>query len=271
MHNHFIRALAAIAFAAAIAGWSQTTPAPGSPAARPKRLPAPMLPFTAEFKSTTVQTLANGTTITNQSSWVQARDGQGRYYQADTGNFYADGSQVTRSHINDPVAGTETRWDSRMKKATVYELPPQEQRHGCWQSESGNSRWSYPLTPEQRAQENAAPVKEPVTLRPQSHHPVTENLGTDVIQGLTVRGTRTTFTTAIGEVGNDQPLVETRENWFSDEYRLEVRSVSDDPRRGKTTRELTGFTPGEPDPSLFQPPPGYEVVTQQLHQVACHQ
>lgn len=270
MHNHFIRALAAFAVATAIAGWSQTTSAPSG--ALPKRTPAPMLPFTAEFKSTTVQTLANGTTITNESSWVQARDGQGRYYQADTGNFYADGSKITRSHINDPVAGTETRWDSRVKKATVYELPPQEQRHGCWQSESGNSRWSYPLTPEQRvAEKTANVVQDPPVMRAQTHQPVTEKLGTDVVQGLTVRGTRTTFTTPVGEVGNDQPLVETRENWFSDEYRLEARSVSDNPRQGKTTRELTGFTPGEPDPSLFQPPQGYEVVTQQLHQVACHQ
>lgn len=270
MHNHFIRALAPIAVATAIAGWSQTTSAPSGAVVKPKRPPAPMLPFTAEFKSTTVQTLANGTRITNESSWVEARDGQGRHYQADTGNFYAGGSQITRSHINDPVAGTETRWDSRVKKATVYELPPQEQRHGCWQSESGNSRWSYPLTPEQRAQENPLQVKEPVPVRAQNHRPETENLGTDVIQGLTVRGTRMTFTTPVGEVGNDQPLVETRENWFSDEYRLEVRSVSDDPRQGKTTRELTGFAPGEPDPSLFQPPQGYEVVTEQLHQVACH-
>ena len=271
MHSHFIRALAAIAFATAIAGWSQTTSAPSGAVKKPRRTPAPMLPFTAEFKSTTVQTLANGTTITNESSWIEARDGQGRYYRADTGKFYPGGSQITRSHINDPVAGTETRWDSRVKKATVYELPPQDQRHGCWQSESGNSKWSYPLTPEQRAAEKAANAQDPPLVRTQVRHPVTEQLGTDVIEGLTVRGTRTTFTTPIGEIGNDQPVVQTTEDWWSDEYRLNVRSLNDDPRQGKTTRELTGFTPGEPDPSLFQPPQGYEVVTEQLHQVACHQ
>jgi hypothetical protein len=271
MHNHFIRALAPIAFAGAIAGWSQTTSAPNAPVARPRRMPAPMLPFTAEFKTTRVQTLANGATITTESTSAQARDGQGRYYESNIGNFYAGGTQVTLSHITDPVAGTETRWDSRVKKATVFELPPQDQRHGCWQSEAGTNRWSYPLTPEQRAEENAAPVKEPVTLRPQNHHPVTEQLGTDVILGLTVRGTRTTFTTPVGEIGNDQPLVQISENWSSDEYRLNVRSVTDDPREGKTTRELTSFTPGEPDPAQFQPPQGYEVVTEQLHQIACHQ
>jgi hypothetical protein len=33
--------------------------------------------------------------------------------------------------------------------------------------------------------------------------------------------------------------------------------------------ELTSFTPGEPDPALFQPPQGYEIVTEPLHQVQC--
>lgn len=262
--------LAALAFSTAIAGLSQIVSTPNSAVVRQKRPPAPMLPFTAEFKTTEVKVLANGVTITNESTSTQARDGQGRYYGSDTGMPREVRPQITRFHISDPVAGTETRWDSQRKKATVYQLPPEDQRHGCWRSESGNSTWSYPLTPVQRAAEKATDVSEPVVTRPATQHPVQESLGRDVIQGLQVHGSRSTFTTPAGQIGNDQPLVRTTDAWFSDEYRLEARMINDDPQQGKTTRELVGFTPGEPDPSLFQPPQGYEVVTEELHQIACH-
>jgi hypothetical protein len=270
MQVRTIHVMAVFVLSTAIAGLPQTASTPNAAAGRPKSPPAPMLPFTAEFKATMVQVLASGATISTESTRTQARDGQGRYYEANTGMPQGGRPQITNFHISDPVAGTETRWDSQRKKATVYQLPPEDQRHGCWQSESGISKWSYPLTPEQRAAEKAPEVSAPVTMPTFSGHQVHENLGTDVIQGLQVHGSRTTFTTPAGQAGNDQPLVRTSEAWYSDEYRLQARWINDDPQQGKTTRELVGFTPGEPDPSLFQPPQGYEVVTEELHQVACH-
>jgi hypothetical protein len=59
-------------------------------------------------------------------------------------------------------------------------------------------------------------------------------------------------------------LVSTSERWTALTVGLNglvVRDISDDPRRGKTTRELTNLTQGDPDPTTFQPPEGYEVVT----------
>jgi hypothetical protein len=47
--------------------------------------------------------------------------------------------------------------------------------------------------------------------------------------------------------------------------------VTDDPRTGKRTRELVELSQSEPDPATFQPPEGYEVVTQELHEVPCQQ
>jgi hypothetical protein len=263
--------LTALAFSTAIAGLSQTASTPSVAAGLPKPPPAPMLPFTAEFKTTVVQLLASGATISTETTRTQARDGQGRHYEADTAIPNDGRPQMTNFQVLDPVAGTETRWDSQWKKATVYQLPPEDQRHGCWQSESGISKWSYPLTPEQRAAEKAPELSTPVAVQTFSGHQVPENLGKDVIQGLQVHGSRTTFTTPAGRAGNDQPLVHTSEVWVSDEYRLQARWINDDPQHGKTTRELVGFTPGEPDPSLFQPPEGYEVVIEELHQVPCHQ
>jgi hypothetical protein len=271
MQVRTIQVLAVFALSTAIAGLSQTASTPNGAAGQPKRPPpAPMLPFTAEFKTTVVQILASGATISTESTRTQARDGEGRYYDANTSMPRDGRPQITSFHISDPIAGTETRWDSQRKKATVYQLPPEDQRHGCWQTESGNAKWSYPLTPEQRTAEKF-PETSPPVMPTASDHAVHQNLGTDVIQGLQVHGSRTTITTPAGQAGNDQPLVRTSEAWYSDEYRIQARWINDDPQQGKTTRELVGFTPGEPDPSLFQPPQGYEVVNEELHPVPCHQ
>ena len=33
-----------------------------------------------------------------------------------------------------------------------------------------------------------------------------------------------------------------------------------DPRNGETTIRLTNIVLGDPDPALFEPPPGYDIV-----------
>jgi hypothetical protein len=149
-HNHFTRVLATFAVATSIAGWSQAASAPSGAVPNSQRSPATILPYTAEFKATTIQKLANGATITRESSSVRARDTQGRFYNADTQSSHAGEAPVAMFHISDPIAGTETSGDSRRKKVLIYELPPKEQRHGCWQSQSGNNQWDYGLTTEQQ-------------------------------------------------------------------------------------------------------------------------
>ena len=67
-----------------------------------------------------------------------------------------------------------------------------------------------------------------------------------------------------GAAGNDAPLVSTSEAWTAVAVGLNgllVREIRDDPRSGKTTRELTSLSQNDPDPATFQPPEGYEIVT----------
>jgi hypothetical protein len=52
---------------------------------------------------------------------------------------------------------------------------------------------------------------------------------------------------------------------------LVLKQVRNDPRMGKMTREAVSVTIGEPDLSAFQPPEGYEVVTDEMHPFACSQ
>ncbi len=102
-----------------------------------------------------------------------------------------------------------------------------------------------------------------VTSGPKSKT-TSENLGTASIAGIEARGRRYTTTTPAGAAGNDAPLVSTSERWTALTVGLDglvVRDITDDPRRGKSTRELTSLTQGDPDPATFQPPDGYEIVT----------
>ena len=228
-------------------------------------------PYTAEFKSTQVQTLVSGATITHASTEIAAVDSSGRAMGSTTQERpELEIGQWTHGHMHDPVASTETNWDSNSHKATVIKYPAKEEQHGCWANEAGSFRVSY-------GGEHPASgsVQRPPAARAQVQHPQqnTEDLGTTTIQGVEATGRRTTTTIPAGQVGNDQPIVTTQETWWSKGIGvgLLLRSISDDPRSGTTTREVTNLSLGEPDPVLFQPPEGYEVKTDELHQVVCAQ
>jgi hypothetical protein len=207
--------------------------------------PAPRLPYTAEYKNTRVQTLANGSTITHESTEVVALDSQGRRMTSTT-NIPLSGDQTQRTMVTvfDPVARTNSNWTVPGKKATVMAMPvPGAPRTSCATSTT------------------------PVLLAPspgvQRQQPTVEDLGTETIQGVEARGRRITTTTPAGAIGNDAPLVSTTETWTAIAPGLRglmARNVIDNPQSGKTARELTNFTQAEPDPSVFQPPSDYEIV-----------
>jgi len=229
-------------------------------------------PYTAEFKITTVRTLGNGTTITRQETEIDALDSHGRHLRSVTEETPALGREPgTSVNVNDPDGGTQSQWDSRTKKAHVTILPPQEQRQGCWANDTGNLRMSWNEGPRPGAPVNpAAALPGGGVMAPAPRHkPEVEELGTTTIQGVEARGRRMTTTIPAGEAGNDQPLVTVAEYWSSPQIGLTLRESSDSPRTGKRTRELVNLNLSEPDPSLFQPPEGYEVKTDELHQVAC--
>jgi hypothetical protein len=211
-------------------------------AARP-----PHLPYTAEFKTTRVQTLPDGNTITFESTEVQARDLQGRWYSMIA--VPESGEQMARKtvNINDPVAGTVSNWNDLGQRVTVSNFPGR-----------GAAQTACAANPKPRLLEGPdRPVK-----------PVSEDLGNQTIQGVEAHGWRTTRKYPEGAIGNSAPLVRTEEHWNATGPGLDgitLRQESDDPRTGKMTKELVKFTPGEPDVSIFQAPADYQVVTQETH------
>jgi hypothetical protein len=95
--------------------------------------------------------------------------------------------------------------------------------------------------------------------RPQAK---TEKLDPEMIEGIAAEGRRTTVTYPVGSIGNDREIVTTNEMWTSPELGVMVLSKNYDPRNGEQTQKLTNISRDDPDPSLFQPPAGYEVVDQ---------
>jgi hypothetical protein len=89
----------------------------------------------------------------------------------------------------------------------------------------------------------------------------TEELGEQNIEGVSAKGTRTITTIPAGAIGNERPIETIYEKWYSDELQMVVYSKSSDPRFGEQTYRLTNIDRNEPDPALFQPPPGYKKVS----------
>jgi hypothetical protein len=87
-----------------------------------------------------------------------------------------------------------------------------------------------------------------------------EELGLSNSNGVNTTGYRETLTINPGVFGNDQPMVTTREFWYSSELGFNLISKIDDPQNGRQSFEVKELTTSEPDPRFFETPDGYKVV-----------
>jgi hypothetical protein len=88
----------------------------------------------------------------------------------------------------------------------------------------------------------------------------TEDLGTQVIEGVNAQGVRTTRTIAASEIGNEKPIEIVTEVWTSPDLKTIVMSKRTDPRSGEQTFRLTNIVRSEPDPTLFAIPADFKKV-----------
>lgn len=295
--------LAVFSLAASGFIFSQTPNA--QPANNPPKAARPVKyqPYTVELKTTTVQTLANGATITRETTEIHAIDSQFRTYHYETHPvFNANQKAFATVYINDPVEGIEIRWNSQKDEATVLKMLPMDQRHGCWRSDSGGtqfhfgearpvpvhgpgvtgfSRGAATLSSPGAAADRSTAIASVgfgggtgtvsgVAIPALAHTtPHVEDLGTATIEGIEVQGRRLTYTIPTGEIGNDQPLTSVSETWSAPSLGIALRSTHDDPQSGKSSTEVVRLDLSEPPLSTFQPPEGYKVVTEEMHQVPC--
>jgi hypothetical protein len=200
--------------------------------------------------------LSDGNTISGFTTVHQARDTQGRT-RVETPSICA----MDKDHqphwdgfitVEDPVASTYTLWQesfpSFRKIATVTHAP--------------SLKLSNPPTAQQEYNIAEQLGQASGHVGPQAKYAAqfkVEDLGKRIIAGLESSGMRITRTVPSGMLGNSLPLTYIEEKWVSDDYRIILLDISDDPVLGKSTYEVTSFTPSEPDPSLFQPPADYEI------------
>jgi hypothetical protein len=208
-------------------------------------------PYTGTEVATSVQTLANGNTISRTHSTNIARDGQGRV-RMETTMTRPDGTTSTHIVIHDPVAGVIHNIDtaSKVSHDQVLHAPP-----------GGQGRGRGPGQARGQGQNGAS--ADAVTGRgPRRTDPnlVTEHLGMQTISSVSATGTRMTRTIPAGAEGNTLPIVSVHESWMAEDLKVPVMVKTADPRFGTTQTQLNNVVRAEPDPTLFQVPTGYTVV-----------
>ena len=194
-------------------------------------------PFTASFSQQVTETLGDGNHIQRTTTGTMARDGNGRTYRDLT--LPAIGpwatSETTPPHvvlINDPVAGMDYVLEANRKVAEEFPAPaPGKGRKG-----------------------QGGP---PPFVQERQNEATTVSLGTQMVNGISAQGTRTTRTIPAGAIGNEKAIVITVERWYSPDLQINVLIKRSDPRTGDNVFQLTNIARSEPEATLFQVPSDY--------------
>ncbi len=208
-------------------------------------------PFTAEVVTTHVQVLADGNKITNSTKSQLYRDGEGRTRRENTlllpGQQSKDAPKMIM--INDPVAGTRYAFDQNMRLANKME----HRENRVFVQSSTESRHVHKT--------GGVPGDEDAEKDDEQK----EDLGDQTIDGLVAHGTRLSHVIPAGQIGNEKPITVTTEVWTSPELGIDLLRVHKDPWSGEVTTKITNITRGEPDASLFSPPPESKVKPMKEH------
>jgi hypothetical protein len=209
-------------------------------------------PYSAQEVTIEQQVLPGGNVIQNQRTANIARDSQGRVRretipQARTGNAQArvagTAGQQPSPHItiHDPVAGVTREVDTQNK--VVHEMAVRQMGPRNGNAPAPRTRTQNPQT------------------RPADPNVVTEDLGTQTMNGVAATGTRVTRTIPAGEIGNSSPIQIVHETWISADLKVPVMTKFSDPRFGTTVTQLNNIARTEPDAALFQVPTGFTVTS----------
>ena len=199
-------------------------------------------PFTLTLETEWVKQLYDGGTTTFVNKRRIARDAAGRLYQERWALVPKNDSRVqsilTMIQISDPLAHT---------------------RHDCFMLEKKNT---CELVNYERSTSTIYKPMSPATgpLDGEQGSAIHEDLGKRWIDGVETDGTHDTLIYNPGVFGNDRKMTVENEFWWSQQLGLNLLSIKIDPRIGKQTFTVTDLVQGDPDPSLFQLPAGFEVV-----------
>jgi hypothetical protein len=201
-------------------------------------------PYSLVETTTTVQTLADGTTVTRVSHVRRMRDSEGRTRMELS--VMQDGAlQVVTILLEDPVGRIMARLSPRSKTANVTHVPEPT-------AETAETAEQAARVAEARAQAEAYRKEHPAP-------PNSGDLGVQTIAGVSAEGKRNRWVIPAGMQGNDREITVVTETWTSPELKIVVGRTTDDPRIGKTTMVVSDLERAEPDAALFQVPSDYRV------------
>ncbi|MGD0131502.1 MAG: hypothetical protein ABSE57_05615 [Bryobacteraceae bacterium] len=193
-------------------------------------------PYSAQAVTQFTQALPNGDHIQRTTTASMARDSQGRTRTERSfgaiGALSAERGGTPTVMIFDPVASKSYVLDASSRTARSMAIPAPHTR----------------------------PADAEAHARPQSPaFAKTEDLGTQVIQGVSAQGKRVTRAIPAGKEGNEKEIDIVTETWYSPDLHVVVMSKTSDPRFGDSTYQLNAINRTEPDPALFTVPSDYTV------------
>jgi hypothetical protein len=197
-------------------------------------LAVPGKPFSAKTETDWTRNLGEGGTVKLRLNANLARDSQGRMYRERRSFVPAASSDESRLNdilLFDPAAATMTTCVMATHRCTVTRYRP---------------RLEFVAAP-------AGPSADG------TRYLAREALGANTIEGLDVVGTRETLTIAAGVVGNERPLVTTREFWYSPDLETNLAVTRNEPREGLQVIHLSEVSRSEPEAQLFEIPSGFTV------------
>jgi hypothetical protein len=231
-------------------------------------------PYSATITNESVQTLADGNRIVQSSTGSTARDSQGRTRHDTVLPAIGNLSAANAPHlvfIQDPVA--QTSYTLNLTERTAQKMP-------ALPPLPGGDRGVAGAEVTMRVEGNGAPLqfpdampavvaapgpgaffeKHPDMERQEKVQVDTEDLGSQTMEGVLVKGVRMTHTIPAGQIGNDRPITIVTEVWTSPDLKTVVYSKRSDPRMGEQTFRLTDIVQAEPNPSLFTMPADFKIV-----------
>jgi hypothetical protein len=196
-------------------------------------------PFSLILAAEWSRSLGNGGTFTLANERRIVRDSNGRIYQERWFLVPKGGnakSSMNVFQITDPEQHT---WYNCEPATKVCELLP------------------YHLTTQQTylpAIGTSGPLPNGIGFREHL------DLGLGSSQGEETHGYRESTTINIGVMGNDRPMISTREFWYSARLGINLSSRVDDPETGKQIFTVKELSTAEPEASLFEVSADYKIL-----------
>jgi uncharacterized protein YecT (DUF1311 family) len=192
-------------------------------------------PFHAKIQVEITRTLPDGTTVAQKYYTLAARDADGHEYRETRDIIPADSDRdppIIRTVVYDPKTSLITTCtpDQRICRQTNFDPTQHPVDEAAGASSDGKS----------------------VLTR--------EDLGTKMMDGLRVTGTRETRTFNPGAFGNDKPVVVTKEIWYSPQLQFNLSVTRLDPRNGNQKLNVVDLKLGDPGQEWFAMADGYRMV-----------